>query len=285
VVPLAIPFTSPVDAFIVATVASSLLQVPPPKSVSVVVRPTQTLVAPPIAEGNGLTVTGAVIIQVVGKVYVMTGVPAEIPVTAPLVGSTVACALVVLQEPPLSGSFSVVLRPAQTVAVPVIADGKGLTTKEVDMIQPVGSVYVIFAVPFKLPITTPVELFTVATAVLSLLHVPDPPSVSPVVNPAHTFVAPPIGSGNGLTVKGVVRLQPVGNVYVIVGDPAATPPTLPVLTSTVAVSGSLLLQVPVPSGSFSVVFNPTQTLVVPVIADGSGFTRKGAEVIQPGDTI
>ncbi len=53
--PVAAPETRPVDDPIVATVVLLLVHVPPPTSVSVVVKPMHTLAAPVIADGAGLT--------------------------------------------------------------------------------------------------------------------------------------------------------------------------------------------------------------------------------------
>ena len=52
--------TAPVDVPMVATEVVPLVQLPPPASVKVVDDPKQRLNVPEIADGNGLTVTGAV---------------------------------------------------------------------------------------------------------------------------------------------------------------------------------------------------------------------------------
>jgi hypothetical protein len=57
------PVTIPVVKPAVAIPVALLLQVPPPASLSVVVKPEHTLRLPNIAVGNGLTVTTAVVIQ------------------------------------------------------------------------------------------------------------------------------------------------------------------------------------------------------------------------------
>ena len=58
-----------------------------------------------------------------------------------------------------------------------------------------------FALPFVIPLTTPAA-FTVATPVLLLLHVP-PNAVllNVIVAPMHTFVAPIIPEGAGVTMN------------------------------------------------------------------------------------
>ena len=58
----------------------------------------------------------------------MVAVPADMPDTAPEGEPTVAIAvLLLLHVPPVVASPSVVVAPAQTLVVPVIAAGAGLT--------------------------------------------------------------------------------------------------------------------------------------------------------------
>jgi hypothetical protein len=65
------------------------------------------------------------------------------------------------------------------------------------------------AVPAETPVTSPVLVFTVATAVLLLLHVPPVAVFERVVVPfEHKVVFPVIGA-RGLTVTVVVSEQPV----------------------------------------------------------------------------
>jgi len=59
---------------------------------------------------------------------------------------------------------------------------------------------------------------------------------------------------------------------VIVGIPAVTPPTIPVVAPTVASAVLLLVQVPPPGVEFKVVVSPAQTVLVPVIAVGVRLT-------------
>ena len=66
-------------------------------------------------------------------------------------------------------------------------------------------------VPAATPVVTPVVLPIVAIAILLLLQVP-PTSLKVVVKPIQTFVIPVIADGNGLTVKGVLMIQPVLSV-------------------------------------------------------------------------
>lgn len=131
----------------------------------------------------------------------------------------------------------------------------------------------ITGVPDATPVTTPLDEPTVACAVLLLVHVP--PAIlllNVVVWPTHTVGVPVITDGAAFTVNDVVREHPVLKVYVMVTVPAATPVTIPLVEPTVAVSKSLLLQVPPPVASVSVLVDPTQTFIVPVIVAGSGLT-------------
>jgi len=72
---------------------------------------------------------------------------------------------------------------------------------------------VIIAVPDDTPVTFPVPLPTVATAVLPLAHVPPVvPSVNVVVEPAQNGDDAEIPTGVVLTVTIVVAEQPVPSV-------------------------------------------------------------------------
>ena len=55
-------------------------------------------------------------------------------------------------------------------------------------------------------------------------------------------------------------------LYDMVAVPSATPDTMPVLASTVAIEASLLLHAPPVVALLKVLLLPTQALVVPVIA-------------------
>ena len=66
--------------------------------------------------------------------------------------------------------------------------------------------------------------------------------------------------------------------------PAATPETMPELVPIVATLVLLLVQVPPPVFE-RVVVEPAQTVAVPVIADGNGFTVTTVVVIQPVDSV
>ena len=60
--------------------------------------------------------------------------------------------------------------------------------------------------------------------------------------------------------------------------PALTPVTMPVEAPTVAVPVAVLLHVPPPVASVSVILDPAHTLVGPEIATGKEFTVKGSVV-------
>jgi len=63
------------------------------------------------------------------------------------------------------------------------------------------------------PVTTPVELFTVATEVFELDQVPpDVDEERVVAVPTQVTAVPDIVAGSGLTVTIALRLQPVPNV-------------------------------------------------------------------------
>jgi hypothetical protein len=98
-------------------------------------------------------------------------------------------------------------------AVPVIAAGNALTVEMRVRIQPLGSMYVITALPAITPVTTPDDAFTVALATELLLQVPPMSElVSAVVEPSHTDAVPPITAGSAFVVATVVTIQPDGSV-------------------------------------------------------------------------
>ncbi len=123
--------------------------------------------------------------------------PAAIPVAIPVTGLIVAVPVAPeVHMPPLLLLLKLVVEPAQTIWVPLIADGNGLTVTVFVSIQPVGNVYVMFAVPALIPVTFPDPL-TDALPLL-LLHVPPVvASVRFVVKPAHTADVPVILAGIG----------------------------------------------------------------------------------------
>jgi hypothetical protein len=89
--------------------------------------------------------------------------------------------------------------------------------------------------------------------------------------PTHTVDEPLIGCGVPSTVITVVLEQPVGSVYIMIADPAATPLTIPepLIAATLVL---LLLQVPPAPLAFSARPLPWHTVLPPVITPGSAFT-------------
>lgn len=69
--------------------------------------------------------------------------------------------------------------------------------------------------------------------------------------------------------------------YEIVAVPAATPVTSPLNEPTVAIPVAELLHIPPPLTSARVVIPPTQTVAVPVIGAGDGFTVIVLETLHP----
>src|ERR1035437_6890390 len=141
-----------------------------PEPVSCVVNPVQTFSVPVIV-GSAFTVTVAVMVQPLLLVYVITLVPAETPVTNPVlltvatdgVADTHALDAAGVPEP-----VSCVVNPVQTFSVPVIV-GSAFTVTVAVMVQPLLLVYVTQLVPAETPVTNPV-LLTVATAGVADTH-------------------------------------------------------------------------------------------------------------------
>src|ERR1035437_9070007 len=256
-----------------------------PEPVSCVVNPVQTFSVPVIV-GSAFTVTVAVMVQPLLLVYVITLVPAETPVTNPVlltvatdgVADTHALDAAGVPEP-----VSCVVNPVQTFSVPVIV-GSAFTVTVAVMVQPLLLVYVITLVPAETPVTNPV-LLTVATDGVADTHALDaagvPEPVSCVVNPLQTFSVPVI-VGSAFTVTVAVMVQPLLLVYVTTLVPAETPVTNPVLltVATAGVADTHALEEAGVADPVSCVVNPVQTFSVPVIV-GSAFTVTVAVMVQP----
>jgi hypothetical protein len=67
----------------------------------------------------------------------------------------------------------------------------------------------------------------------------------------------------------------------MIAPPVFMPDTMPDIVPTVAIIGLLLLQVPPVVTSDNVVVDPTHKIVVPVIADGKGFTVTVIVTLHP----
>jgi len=213
-VPALTPETTPVVEPTVANDVFVLLHVPPVSVLaSVIAEPTHTWLGPVIAGGVVLTVTTDVMKHPVPSVYVITGVPAAMPVTTPELFTLPSAMLLLLQVPPPGVDPNTVVEPVHTVSVPVIGVGIGLTVIGLDTEHPVGNVYTMESVPFATPVTTPVVEPTVANEVLVLLHVPPRDvELKVIVAPTHTVDRPAMAAGNGLTVTMADVIQPVDNV-------------------------------------------------------------------------
>ncbi len=135
--------------------------------------------------------------------------PHSVPVLLPIVASEAGP---VDHVPPVAASNSAADEPTHTIGAPAIAGGGGNTVINFVAVQPAPNEYVIVAKPGDMPHTWPVE-FTVATAVLLLLHVP-PVVASPrsVHEPTHTLDEPVMPAGGAFTVNTVLTEQPVAGV-------------------------------------------------------------------------
>ncbi len=121
--PVATPVTIPVVLPTMAFAVLLLDHVPPGVALlSVMVAPGQTDDAPVVAE-SGFMVTVVVVIQPLLIKYVIVAVPADTPVTTPVVPTDATLVLLLLQVPPDVALDSVVVVPAQIEVVPVIAVG------------------------------------------------------------------------------------------------------------------------------------------------------------------
>ena len=140
----------------------------------------------------------------------------------------------------------------------------------------------IVLVPVAIPVTMPVDTPTVAWPGVLLLQVPVP-VVSLSVNVEPTHIEPLLLSIAviGLTVIPKLRLQPVGNVYIMVSTPGAIPVTTCELEPTVAIEVFVLLHAPPVTPSVKLVVVPIHTALLPVIAPGNGLTVTIAVAKQP----
>ena len=193
--------------------------------------------------------------------------------------------ILLLHVPPVAGSLNVIVCPAHTRLLPVIAGGGGLIVTPVVVMQPVPVVYVIATLPVLIPVIIPVALPAVAINGLLLLHIPPVvTSLSVVVAPTHIVVVPVIAAGSAYTVSVLVVLHPAPGEKVIVVIPAATPVTTPVPEPTVAIPGDPELHVPPPEGSLKAVVAPVHTVATPVIGAGSGLTVTNTVAMHPVDS-
>jgi len=132
------PLTEPVNGTTDATATLPDDHVPLPVLISVTEFPTQTLLGPVIAAGNGLTLTFVVVMHPVGNVYVIVAPPATTPDTTPLPLTVATDGLLLDQKPPGEALPSDVVPPdAHAVVMPVMPAGKELIATEVETEHPV----------------------------------------------------------------------------------------------------------------------------------------------------
>jgi hypothetical protein len=140
-VPSATPETTP--PAVTLAINELLLDHAPPASalLNAVVLPIHTFNEPVIAAGNEFTVAIAVMIQLVGSLYVIVVLPTATPVINPVLAFIVAVAgVLLLHVPPDVASVNTVVADGQIASVPPIAAGIGLTVAVFVLIHPVGSV-------------------------------------------------------------------------------------------------------------------------------------------------
>jgi len=118
-------------------------------------------------------------------------------------------------------------------------------------------------VPLLTPLTSPVEGFTNATAVLLLVH--KPPVTELLSNVVlQTSVLPVIDAGMLFTLAAATAVHPAAVVYVMLLLPPDTPVSVPD-ASIVATDRLLLLHDPPTTASLNDDDAPAQIIVVPVI--------------------
>ena len=246
-----------------------------------------------VAAGAALTVSVAVAVDThpnaLVTVYVIGEVPADTVVTVPDPPPIVATAGVPLvHTPPGVVLDSVVDEPLQRASVPVTgATAVGALTVTTVVAAPAPqtfvTVYEMVLVPLVAPVTTPVELPTVATAGTVLLHTPPGVALLSVPGvPMQMIPLPVIGAGTGVAFTVTTAVTgPEATLYVIVVVPAETPVTIPDADPIVATAGVLDVQVPPGVASASVVVPVTHTVNVPVIGAvvAPGFTVKLFELM------
>jgi hypothetical protein len=154
------------------------------------------IVAEPVATP---VITPVELLTVAMPVLLDVQVPPLFPLEVNDVFAPIQTSCVPLREPALGAAVTVTVRVAVTLVQPPV---------------PV-TVYVIVAVPAATPVITPVELFTVATAVLPDDHAPPlfPFEVYVIVPLTHMFcvplTVPALGAAVTVTVRvAVALLQP-----------------------------------------------------------------------------
>ena len=121
-----VPSVKPVTVVTVVPVVTEtpavLVHVPPlVKLLSVTKEPLHTEDAPPMLEGDALTVTTTVV-GTPPTVYEIVTVPAVLPVTIPDVPAVAIVILAECHTPPGVALVNAVVKPAHTLSVPVMPD-------------------------------------------------------------------------------------------------------------------------------------------------------------------
>lgn len=120
----------------------------------------------------------------------MTAMPADTPVTAPVIRPTEALdGMLEVQSPPGDASLKKVVSPTHTLWTPVMSGGNGTTVTMRSRIQPDIIVYVTITVPGVIPDMTPVIGCIVPIIAVPGLVLHTPPGmvlVRLIANPAQT---------------------------------------------------------------------------------------------------
>jgi hypothetical protein len=286
VVPGATPPISPVVTPVVVAVAIDvllLIHAPPPVvSVSVIVIPWHSGALSRTGD-SAFTIMLLITLHPGPVVYDTSTVPEDTPHKTPVLLIVASDDGPVDHVPPVELLNSTEDEPAHTIGLPVIAGGGGNTVINLLTVQPEPREYCIVAKPADIPHTIPLVEFTVATAVLLLVHVPPlVPSVSGVHDPTHTLPEPPMPTGGAVTVNTELIEHPEGGVYVTVVVPGLTPVIIPeVAGPNVATDRTLLLHVPPAGVELSVDVEPAHAWAVPMIEPGKPFTVTTTDFVQP----
>jgi hypothetical protein len=102
--------------------------------------------------------------------------------------------------------------PAHNTDVPESTAGSALTVAFAVAKQPVGSVYLMVAIPAETPVITPLASTDAIPGTDDNQLPPTVAELSVVVAPAHMPVTPVIAAGSALTVITVVRKHELGKV-------------------------------------------------------------------------
>lgn len=192
------------------------------------------------------------------------------PVAEPIEARIV---LLLLHEPPVGIQLNAVVVPGQTLKIPAILLGVGLTVIHLVVVQPSDPVNAINVVPGVMPVTNPVGVTEALVPLITLKVVGPEGSVQGVVLPTHTVGSPTIGAGKEYTVNNAVVVHPCIEVNVTVAElPPKIPVTIPVDDPMMATVVGAMLHVPA-SGSVRTIDEPWHTPGEDgLIAPGVGFT-------------